>query len=136
MAAVSQAVPVAQPQRQNKGLPVPGPRQPGVGTKVDEEQPAPIVLQGPGVGVKVDVGQPVPVLQGQAANVPNLQLTLHGSGCSRLVYILSEMVYTSCIAISMHVHAHINDWCAHINDWWVSQIHTYHALQHYFCIIL
>ena len=60
--------------------PVSGPRQPGVGagvgTEVDEEQPAPIVLQGPGVGVKVDVGQNVPVLQGQAANVLNLQLTL------------------------------------------------------------
>ena len=74
---VSQAVLVAQ-QGQNEGLPVSRPRQPGVGTKVDEEQPAPIVLQGPGVGVKVDVGQTVPVLQlqGQAANVPNLQLTL------------------------------------------------------------
>ena len=55
------------------------------------------------------------------------------------MHILDEMVYTSRIAISMHAHAHINDcyaqindWCAHINDWWVSKIHTYHALQHYF----
>ena len=81
LVVVSQAVLVAQ-QGQNEGLPVSRPRQPGVGagvgTKVDEEQPAPIVLQGPGVGVKVDVGQTVSVLQlqGQAANVPNLQLTL------------------------------------------------------------
>ena len=41
------------------------------------------------------------------------------------MYILSEMVYTSCIAISMYAHANIN-------DWWVAQIHTCHALQHYF----
>ena len=41
------------------------------------------------------------------------------------MYILSEMVYTSCIAISMYAHAHFN-------DWWIAQIHTYHALQHYF----
>ena len=79
LVVVSQAVLVAQ-QGQNEGLPVSRPRQPGVGagvgTKVDEEQPAPIVLQGPGVGVKVDVGQPMPVLQGPAINMPNLQLTL------------------------------------------------------------
>ena len=62
------------------------------------------------------MGQPVPVLQGPAANVPNLQLTL---------VVAADMVYTSCIAISMHARAHIN-------DWWVAQIHTYHALQHYF----
>ena len=68
--------------RSKRGVACARPRQPGigaeVGTEVDEEQPAPIVLQGPGVGVKVDVGQTVPVLQlqGQAANVPNLQLTL------------------------------------------------------------
>ena len=78
--AVSQAMLVAQLQSLNEGLPVPRPRQPGVeagvGAEVDEEHPAPIVLQGPGVGVKVDVGQPMPVLQGPAINMPNLQLTL------------------------------------------------------------
>ena len=80
--SVSQAVPVAQ-QSQNKGLPVPGPRQeaeqPGVGSGVREVDAAQPVLQGPGVGIgvrKVDMGQPVPVLQGPATNVPNLQLTM------------------------------------------------------------
>ena len=72
-------------QGQNKGLPVPGPRQeaeqPGVGAGIREVDAGQLVLQGPGVGVgvrKVDVGQPVPVLQGPATNVPNLQLTLAG----------------------------------------------------------
>ena len=111
MAAVSHA-----PQRPT-GEGLPRPRQPEVGAEVDdEEQPsAPIVL--PGHGVKVDaVGQPIAVLEGQAANLLHI-----GSGCSRLVYILSEIM-----------HCYIYKHAAHINDWRVSKIHTYHALQHYF----
>ena len=71
MAAVSHA-----PQRPT-GEGLLGPRQPEVGAEVDDkEQPsAPIVL--PGHGVKVDaVGQPIAVLEGQVANLPNLQFTL------------------------------------------------------------
>ena len=37
------------------------------------------------------------------------------------MYILSEIT-----------HCYVYKHAAHINDWWVSKIHTYHALQHYF----
>ena len=99
---VSQAVPVAQPQSQNEGLPVPGPIGKkrgslagvlvGAGVReVDAGQPVPVVLQGPGVGVggRDTNRTSSPVLQGPAANVPNLQLTLMA------------------VAISMHARAHI-----------------------------